>query len=174
MEEANPEIPTTTRTPRRQFLKRLGPIAAAAAAYGIAKKVGIDLGNPSDNSENSQPTSASNENNPKQKSPINTASSKEGSKKAAETAPFKTEEPTPLPPGLPKDTISPEQLQRQHIRVIQTEQVKLYLRENISEFQLFNDAKNGKINEAVIVLVDASFLVWNMNNEVPKEARQIF
>lgn len=179
-EEVSPEIPKSKQIPRRQFLKRAGKIAAIAAAYGIFNKFNFQSEtNPDQKTDETLPSTSPSLKKPSENSPKNISPS--GSKpdettpKNAETKnQFSAAPPEPLPPGLPKDTISPEQLQSQRIRVIQTEKVKLYLREKISEFQLFNDAKKGKINEAVIVLVDVPYLSWNMNNEIPEEARQIF
>lgn len=81
--------------------------------------------------------------------------------------------------ALPKerifdDLLSDELLQAAHIRIIQAPGVKLRLRKGIFEFPVFQDAREGKLKELVVVLVDHPSLSWNASNKMPEDAKLAF
>lgn len=87
-----------------------------------------------------------------------------------------TSPPTiPRPEGLPKDTLTEKELAKAHIRIIPTEDVKLHLRKGVFEFDIFKDAKEGKLlKEVVVVLVDDQSLSWDSSNKLSEETRLAF
>lgn len=72
------------------------------------------------------------------------------------------------------DLLSDEQLQAAHIRIIQAPSVKLRLRKGIFDFPIFHDAKEGRLKEVAIVLIDHPNLSWNASNKMPEDAKLAF
>ncbi|MCR4324242.1 MAG: hypothetical protein NUV69_00965 [Candidatus Curtissbacteria bacterium] len=76
---------------------------------------------------------------------------------------------------IPQDVLTPEQLEEAHIRIIDTPGTELYLRDDaLDQFRLFQEAKEGKIGEVVIVLVDSDSVSANAIQKLPQEARDIW
>ncbi len=77
--------------------------------------------------------------------------------------------------SIPKDVLTSQELAKAHIRIINGPQTELLLRKGaLDQFKLFRDAKNGKINEVVIVLVDDNGINFNLNGTSDEEARDIY
>lgn len=89
-----------------------------------------------------------------------------------------TKSPTPSPEASPTEEpvqfLTEEELAKAHIRIIQTPKVTLKLEKEIFDFPLFKDAKEGKIKEAVIVLVDNPFLSWAASKKLSEDARLVW
>lgn len=67
------------------------------------------------------------------------------------------------------DTLTSEELAANRIRIINSKDTELYLRNEVFDFELFRDAKEGKIDEVVITLVDNDSLAWNAFGEIDDE-----
>lgn len=67
------------------------------------------------------------------------------------------------------DTLTSEELAENRIRIINSKDTELYLRNEVFDFDLFRDAKEGKIDEVVITLVDGDSLSWNALGKVDDE-----
>lgn len=76
--------------------------------------------------------------------------------------------------SLSEDALTDEELTEAHIRIVQSPSVKLHLRKGVFEFPLFQDARDGKITELTIVLVDTPILSWNAGEEMPPDVRGIW
>lgn len=63
--------------------------------------------------------------------------------------------------GLPSDILTSEDLKKNRIRINNSKETELFLRKEIFDFDLFRDAKEGKIDEVIITLVDDDSLSWN-------------
>lgn len=72
------------------------------------------------------------------------------------------------------DLLSEEELEAVHIRIYQTPNVKLYLRKGIFDFPLFRDAKEKKLPEVAIVLVDHGSLSWNASERLATQPRIVW
>jgi len=70
---------------------------------------------------------------------------------------------------LPQDILSPEELSASNIRINNTSETELYLRKEVFDFDLFKDAKEGKLDEVVITLVDDDSLSWNALGKIDDE-----
>lgn len=70
--------------------------------------------------------------------------------------------------------LTEEELGKARIRIIQTDKVTLKVEKEIFNFPLFGDAKEGKIKEAVIVLVDHPSMSWNASRKLPEDARLVW
>jgi len=78
------------------------------------------------------------------------------------------------PKSLPKDLISEEELIKLRIRINQSPNTKLYLRQSALEFPLFKDAAAGYLNGVVISLVDADQVTTKSVAQLPPDARLIW
>ncbi|HBQ50822.1 hypothetical protein A3B42_03295 [Candidatus Daviesbacteria bacterium RIFCSPLOWO2_01_FULL_38_10] len=81
---------------------------------------------------------------------------------------------TPLPEGLSADTLTQQELEKAHIRIIPTPKVALYLRKGIFDFPLFEYARRGGLKEVVVVLVDHPSLSWNARDKLPEDIKPIY
>ena len=72
---------------------------------------------------------------------------------------------------LPDDLLTPEELQKTHIKIYQTATTRLYLRPGAFEIPLFKEARDAKLDQVVIVLVDSQNLNFTASLKLPPDAR---
>lgn len=94
-------------------------------------------------------------------------------KPASPTVPPKPS-PEPSPTKEPMQFLTEEELQKANIRIIQTPKVTLKMEKGIFDFPLFKDAKEGKIKEAVIVLVGSPSISWAASEKLPEDAKLVW
>ncbi len=165
-DKSNQEIPTLSR---RKFLRRAG---AAGAAVLIAKTIGTGK-----SPEEAQVSASS----PIPINPPHDHSSHIHTfplppALGGGEEPLTSDEPSHEPAILPDDVISKEQLAKSHIRIVDEHlDTKLFLRKKaLDQFKLFRDAKTGRVDEAVIVLVNGQSLNWKNVQKLPEKERDIY
>lgn len=84
--------------------------------------------------------------------------------------------PTAQAPKKEKPThfLTEEELEKAHIKIYQTPEVTLKLEEGVFDFPIFKDAREGKLKEVVLVLVDHRQISWNALAKVPEDARLVW
>lgn len=79
-----------------------------------------------------------------------------------------------IPEEIRDDILTAEELEKAHIKIYPTQDVKLYLRRSALGIPIFKDAKDGKINGAVISLVNHDRLSWNAVDRLPQEPKSVW
>lgn len=145
IEEAVEKIVQKTTT--RRSLLRLG--ARAAAAGAITATIGLPERTNDDhlNHANTTPIPEATQNHP----------------------------PHESPKELPQDILGEGELESANIRIGQADKVKIYLRKSVFQFPLFKDAKDGKLDEVVIVLSDyRNLLNAKASHTFPQDAKLLW
>lgn len=70
--------------------------------------------------------------------------------------------------------LTEEELEKAHIRIVQTPEVTLKLGKGIFDFPIFKDALEGKLKEVVVVLVDDPRISWKSSTGMPGDARFVW
>lgn len=78
-----------------------------------------------------------------------------------------------VPEAIRDDILTAEELEKAHIKIYPTPDVKLYLRRSALEIPIFKDAKDGKINGVVISLVDHDRISWNAIDRLPPDPKSV-
>lgn len=73
---------------------------------------------------------------------------------------------------LPADILTYKQLEEAHIRIPENSEVKLFLRESALNLPLFKDAKEGLLDEVVIVLVNAPYINKETLETLPDDLKE--
>ena len=82
--------------------------------------------------------------------------------------------PILVPKELPNDVLTEKELRQANIQIYNTQKIKLYLRRNVFEFPLFEDAASGKIAGVNVVLVDNGTISWNASQKIAEDARLVY
>lgn len=80
--------------------------------------------------------------------------------------------PEAIPESIRDEILTANELKANHITINPTQDVQFYLRRSaLGQFEAFKDAREGKLKEVVITLVDAESLSWNAMQGVPDGPR---
>lgn len=76
--------------------------------------------------------------------------------------------------SYPEGVLNDKELKKYNIRVCPTTNTKLYLKQAALNIPFFNDAKEGKIDEGVVVLVEDNSLTYQATRLMPEDARMLW